>query len=246
MEALGIDIGGTGIKAAPVNTLTGQLLAERVRMDTPKSGKPADIAAIVQKLIQHFQWKGAVGCGFPAVVISGVAKTHGNLHKSWQDINVRELFEKKSNCSFTILNDADAAGLAIMEFGVGKGLRGKVLVVTIGTGIGSALFLDGHLISNTEFGRINSFKGEVIEQYASRSAMDREYLSQKKWAKRFDYYLHHIDSILSPDHIILGGGMSKKFDKFEKYLTVEVPVIGAQLQNDAGVIGSALASSNKD
>ncbi len=245
MKALGIDIGGTGIKAAPVNTLTGQLLAERVRIDTPKSGKPGDIAAIIRELIQHFEWNGSVGCGFPAVVISGVAKTHGNLHKSWQGINVQEFFEKSTNCSFTILNDADAAGLAIMKFGAGKGLGGKVLVVTIGTGIGSALFLDGHLISNTEFGRINSFKGEVIEQYASRSAMDREDISLKKWAKRFDYFLHHIDSILSPDHIILGGGMSKKFDKFEKHLTVNVPVIGAQLQNDAGIIGSALASLNK-
>lgn len=232
------------MKAAPVNIATGELLAERLRIDTPKSGKPADMTEIILDLIHHFKWKGAVGCGFPAVVKSGIAKTHSNLHKSWLEMNIKELFEKKSSCPFTILNDADAAGLAVMKFGVGKGLGGKVLVLTIGTGIGSALFINGQLVSNTEFGRINSFKGDAMELYASRSAKKREDLSLKKWSARFNYFLNHIDSIISPDHIIIGGGMSKKFDKFKEHLTVEAPVSVARFQNDAGIIGAGLATGD--
>lgn len=241
LEILGIDVGGTGIKGALVNIKTGELVSERFRLDTPNPSKPDAIAETIAEIIGHFNWKDQVGCGFPTVVSHGVAKMHSNLHKSWKGVNVEEMLSTKTNCDFTVINDADAAGLASIQFGHGKGLMGKVLFLTVGTGIGSALFIDGKLIPNLELGRINSFKGEEIELYASRRAKEEDDLSLKKWAKRFDYFLEHVDTIISPDHIIIGGGLSKKFDKFKKHLTTELPIQAAKKGNNAGIVGAALS-----
>lgn len=243
MEILGIDVGGTGIKAAPVDLSTGTLLAERNRIDTPRPAKPEALVEVIKAQIDFFNWTGPVGCGFPTVVVNGTCRTASNLHKSWVGVDIQKLFSDATGLPFKVINDADAAGLASMKFGLGKDLKGKVLFITIGTGIGSGLFQDGVLIPNLELGRINSKFGEPIENYTSKLAMKKDNLSIKKWAKRFDYFLHHIDLIISPEHVIIGGGMSKRFDEFKDYLTVDYPVQAAVKKNNAGIIGAALAAS---
>lgn len=242
MEVFGIDIGGSGVKGAPVNILTGELLAERVRVDTPQPSKPQAVANSIKELLDQFDWKGPVGCGFPMVISNGKARFKSNLHESWTDVQVDELFEQTTGHQYKVVNDADAAGLAEMTFGVGQGKTGKVLMITIGTGLGSGLFLDGKLIPNLELGHILGKKGEPIEFYASDAARKREDLSYAKWGKRFDFFLNHVNRILTPDLIILGGGSSKKYDKFKEFMTVPVPIEIAQYQNNAGIVGAALAA----
>lgn len=242
MEVFGIDIGGSGVKGAPVNILTGELLAERLRVETPQPSKPKALAEAVHELLRLFDWKGPVGCGFPMVISNGHARFKSNLHEDWTDVQVENLFNEISGHQYKVVNDADAAGLAEMTFGVGKGKMGKVLMITIGTGIGSGLFMDGKLIPNLELGHILSKKGESIELYASDAARKREDLSYAKWGKRFDFFLNHVNRILTPDLFILGGGSSKKYDKFKDVLTVPVPIEIAQYQNNAGIVGAALAA----
>ncbi len=242
MEALGIDIGGTGIKGAPVDTMTGALLTERFRLRTPQPATPEAMTDTVAKIVKHFDWKGPVGAGFPAIIQHGVARSAANIDPSWIGRNVRAMFEEASGCTFTVLNDADVAGMAEMRFGAGHGRSGVVLVLTLGTGIGSALFTDGHLVPNTEFGHIE-IAGKVAETKAADSARQREELSFKKWARRLDRYLDRLAFYLSPDLIIVGGGISKKHDKFLPLLTVDVEIEAAQLRNEAGIIGAAVAAA---
>lgn len=241
MEILGIDIGGSGIKGAPVDVDTGALLAPRYRIPTPKSGKPRPMAKTVAKVAAHFDWRGVVGCGFPAVVQEGVARTAANVHKSWIGTDVAALFTKVSGCPTRVINDADAAGLAEMAFGAGRDRKGVVLIVTIGTGLGTALFTDGHLSSNTEFGHIE-IRGRDAEKWASDAVRKRKKLKWKKWSKRMDEYLCTIERLVWPNLIILGGGVSKKDYKFIPRLTVKTQVVPAQLLNEAGIIGAALAA----
>jgi polyphosphate glucokinase len=242
MEILGIDIGGSGIKGAPVDIQTGELTQERFRVPTPKPSKPHSVADAVQILVDHFQWKGPIGCGFPTVVNNGMSVTKSNIHKSWVGVQVDELFEERTGLPVTVINDADAAGLAEMNFGAGVGKMGLVITVTIGTGLGTGVFYDGKLIPNFELGRVFYKNGEIIEYYAADSARKKENLSYKVWGKRFNKFLMHTNRILSPDLFIIGGGASKKLGKFETQITVDVPLLVAEKKNNAGIIGAAMAA----
>ncbi|NKI27313.1 ROK family protein [Arenibacter sp. 6A1] len=241
MEILGIDIGGSGIKGALVNMETGEMTTERFRIPTPKSRKPKAMAKVVAEIVAHFNYKGPIGCGFPTVIKNGVCKTPGNLHKKWKGVKVDELFSEATGLPVTVVNDADAATHASMKFGVGKDKDGFVVMITIGTGLGSGAFLDGKLIPNMELGQLPYKKYDKIELWAAASAKERENLSYKKWGKRFNVFLEYIELIVSPDLIILGGGTSKDWDSFKEYITIETPVIPATLQNNAGIIGAAAA-----
>lgn len=241
METLGIDIGGSGIKGAPVDTETGALLAPRYRIQTPRPSKPRPVAEIVAEITRHFEWNGPVGCGFPSAIRQGVALTAANIHKKWIGTNVAELFSENTGCPVTVINDADAAGLAEMAFGAGRDKRGVVLIVTIGTGLGTALFTNGHLLPNAELGHIE-INGYDAETRASDAARKRDKLSWRKWAGRLDEYLHHLENLIWPDLIILGGGVSKKYDRFLPHLTVQAEVVPAQLLNEAGIVGAAMAA----
>jgi len=245
MAVLGIDIGGSGIKGALVDLETGKLLTERHRISTPKGRTPKDMAKVVQKLITHFDYKGKVGCGFPTVIKNGVCKSHGNLDKSWLNLNVETLLEDKTGLDFTVINDADAAGYAAMSYGIGKGKKGLVIMITIGTGLGSGVFFNGELIPNFELGQFPYKKHKKIELWAAASAKEREELSYKKWGKRFNKFLKYVDLITAPDLILLGGGTSKDFDQFKEYITIDTPVIPAVLKNQAGIIGAAAATLYK-
>ena len=247
MKVLGIDIGGTGIKAAIVNTITGELLSERHRIDTPKPSEPKAVAKVIKEIVKHFDWKGPVGCCFPTIVVDGQCKHHGNLSKEWIDVKADKLFKKECNgIPFYVSNDADLAGVAEMNLGAGKDKKGKVFVITIGTGIGSALFYKGKLIPNVELGRIYHTDGKIIEKFASDSARKREELTLAEWAKRFDVFLNHIKIIHTPELFILCGGISKKFDNFKEHLTVDVPIKVAKFKNNAGIIGAAMYAHKKN
>jgi polyphosphate glucokinase len=240
MEVLGIDIGGSGIKGAPVDTETGVMLASRYRIKTPQPAKPKPVAKVVAEIAQHYNWNGPIGCGFPAAMRNGVVLTAANIHKKWIDTNADQLFSDVTGCPVCVINDADAAGLAEMTFGAGQGHKGVTIVVTIGTGLGTALFTGGHLLPNAELGHIE-IDGKDAELRASDAARKREKLSWKKWGKRFSKYLNVLESLLWPEMFILGGGTSKRFDKFADYLDVNACVRPAKLRNEAGIVGAALA-----
>jgi polyphosphate glucokinase len=240
VEILGIDIGGTGIKGAPVDTLTGALLGERFRLLTPSPATPAAMSATVAEVAAHFSWHGPIGCGFPAAIRGGKVRTAGHVAKEWIGCEPEKLFQEATGCPVTVLNDADAAGYAEMRFGAGQGRDGVVLIVTLGTGIGTALFIDGHLVPNTELGHIE-IRGKDAEVRAAAGVRERKDLSWKKWARRVDEYLKYMNAYLWPDLIIIGGGVSKKADKFLPLLTVETEVVPAQMENDAGIVGAAVA-----
>lgn len=240
MKILGIDIGGSGIKGAPVETETGQMLAPRLRLPTPPSARPEPMIDIVTTIAQNFQWTGPIGCGFPGVVRNGVTLSAANVSKKWVGFHTAEIIAEKTGCPTCVVNDADAAGLAEVTFGSGKDRRGVVLVVTIGTGLGTSLFIDGRLLPNAELGHIE-IGGEDAESRASDAARKREKLSWKKWGGRFNKYLNTLCKLHSPDLIILGGGVSSKFDKFSRYLDVPTELVLATLLNEAGIVGAALA-----
>ena len=243
MDILGIDIGGTGIKGAPVDTDTGTLLAKRYRQLTPDGAKPGPIAEVVKSVAIQFDWHAPIGCGFPAVIRNGVAETAANINQKWIGTNVAQLFSEATGCPVYVVNDADAAGLAEVTFGAGKGVRGVVMMITIGTGLGSALFIDGKLVPNTELGHIEVECNEA-ESIASDVVRKQQDLSWKKWAKRLDKYLNTLENLFFPDLMILGGGAVKKQDQFLPLLTLHTRVIPAELGNDAGIVGAALAAKH--
>lgn len=255
MEMLGIDIGGSGIKGAIVNTETGELLTERHRIPTPQPALPLAVADVVREIVEHFNWQGAVGCCFPTVVKRGKCITKSNMHKDWVGVQIDELFSKVcGGLPFYVANDADLAGVAEMTLGVGKGKQGKVMMITIGTGLGTGLFYNGVLIPNLELGHVRHTNGKPIEHFAADSARKRDGLKTKEWAVRFDEFLHHVIRVFSPDYFILGGGQSKKYGKFKNIITVDVPIDVAYFLNNAGIVGAAmyvkkqsvLDNSNKD
>ena len=239
---LGIDIGGTGVKAAPVDVATGGLLAERVKLPTPNPAVPDQVAQVIGQLIDHFGWRGPVGITFPGVVSGGIIRTAANLDRAWIGIDAVRFFGDATRQPVTVLNDADAAGLAEMRFGSGKGQQGTVLMLTFGTGIGSALFYNEVLVPNTEFGHIE-IHGKDAEARASERAREVGDLSWEKWADRVDTYLDKMEALLSPDLFIIGGGISRKSDKFLPRLTLHAPVVPAALHNDAGIVGAAMAAA---
>jgi polyphosphate glucokinase len=242
MEILGIDIGGSGIKGAPVNLETGKLASERHRIATPLPATPEAVAEVVAEIAQHFNWQGPIGCAFPAVIKNGVVHTAANIDHSWIGTNGEQLFNAKTGCPVLLLNDADAAAIAEMELGAGKGHDGVVIVHTFGTGIGSAIFFNGQLLPNTEFGRLE-IRCQEAEQQASARNRTEEGLKWKTWAWRVNEFLGRMDALFWPDLFIIGGGVSNKYDKFLHLLQTRAEIVPAQMQNQAGIIGAAIAAA---
>jgi len=222
MEILGIDVGGSGIKGAIVNVETGKLITEKHRIPTPQGAKPADVADVVNQLVAHFDWKGKVGCGFPAIISHGTALSSGNIDKSWRGTNVEALFSKRTGLDFKVANDADVASIAEMHFGIGKGKDGTVITITIGTGLGSGLFSNGVLVPNIELGHMSYKKYKAIEHFAADSARKRDNLTYEEWGKRFNKFLKLVEVMFSP-----------------------APVVAAQFENNAGIVGAALCVVEK-
>ncbi|MEO9894485.1 polyphosphate--glucose phosphotransferase [Aurantibacter sp.] len=242
MVVLGIDIGGSGMKGALVNSITGEMLTKRHRIPTPEGRKPKDMAKVVAQLVEHFDHKGPIGIGFPTKIKHGICKSPGNLHKKWTGVNVKELFSEATGLPVVVVNDADAAGYATMNYGIGKDKKGLVVMITIGTGLGSGAFFDGELIPNFELGQIPYKKFKKIELWAADSAKSREELSYKQWGKRFNKFLTLVELIVAPDLIILGGGASKDFNQYKNCIKIETPVVPAELRNSAGIVGAAAAA----
>lgn len=245
MEILGIDIGGSSLKGAIVNVETGEINTATHRIPTPEAREPEGIALAVKQMLDHFNYTGIVGCGFPTIVKNGICKHEGNLSKEWVNVDVDALFEKTTGTQFTVINDADAAGLAEVKFGAGRGKEGFVLMITVGTGLGSGAYIDGELIPNFELGQIPYKDFEKIEEWAASSIKTEQNLSYEEWGSRFNVFLNYIHKILNPDVILVGGGISNDWDKFEKYLKVDTPLIPAELRNNSGILGAAIAAKNK-
>jgi polyphosphate glucokinase len=240
MKVLGIDVGGSGIKGAPVDLETGTLCGDRFRLTTPQPASPKAVNHTIKSIIKHFDWKGKVGIGFPAAIKHGIVSTAANIDDGWIGLNIAQLISEETGCEAHAVNDADAAGLAEMVFGSSKGYTGVVMVITVGTGLGTALFSDGTLVPNTELGHITMYNMDA-ELYASDAVRKKEDLSWKKWAKRFNEYLFELEKLIWPDLIIIGGGVSKKNEKFFSYLTTNAKILPAKLQNEAGIVGAALS-----
>jgi polyphosphate glucokinase len=243
VEVLGIDIGGSGIKAAPVDAASGTLTAARVKVPTPRPAKPAAVVDAVKGLVAEFGWSGPAGITFPGVVTGGITRTAANLDPAWIGLDAHGLFSRATGLNLSMLNDADAAGLAEMKFGAGAGERGTVLMLTFGTGIGSALFAGGLLVPNTEFGHIE-IHGKDAEERASERAREDHDLSWVKWAGRVAEYLGRVEALVWPDLFIIGGGISRRADKFVPLLTsVQARIVPATLHNDAGIVGAAMTAA---
>jgi polyphosphate glucokinase len=239
-HVLGIDIGGTGVKAAPVDTETGQLMEDRRKIETPHPATPEAVIDVVKHLVDDFKWTGSAGITFPGVVVNGVIQTAANLDHGWIGVDATTLLGAETELKVTVINDADAAGVAEMKFGAGKDVDGTVLLLTLGTGIGSALFFNGVLVPNTEFGHIQ-IRGKDAEKRASELAREQHDLSWGDWAGRVNEYLEHMEALLSPDLFIIGGGVSRKADKFLPLLTgLRAKIVPAALHNDAGIVGAAM------
>jgi polyphosphate glucokinase len=241
MATLGIDIGGSGVKGAPVDTALGELLAERIRVPTPQ---PSDVTSVVEAVAQvaaGFDDFDRVGVTFPGVVVDGITRTAANVDKSWLDAPAAGVFSDRLGKPVTVLNDADAAGVAEVAFGAGRGQSGLIMMLTFGTGIGSALFLDGVLIPNTELGHLE-LDGKDAEVRASDRAREVEEMSWEKWAERVEAYLRHVEMLLSPRLFIIGGGVSKKSDRFFPLIDIRTPMVPATLLNNAGIIGAAVTA----
>lgn len=240
MKVLGIDIGGSAFKGAPVDTKTGRLLAERHRVEITSPCSIRDGLAAARAIVKHFNWKGPVGIGFPGIVEDGRIGEVGNLGDVWVGQNGATLFRRATGCRVRLVNDADAAGLAEMQFGRGRGKKGTVILLTFGTGIGSALFRDGRLFPNAELGHI-PWRGRPFERYAAASVRKRARLEWPEWAQRVNVYLGVVERLFAPRLLIIGGGVSKKADKYLQFIRTRAPVVPARLNNDAGIVGAALA-----
>ena len=236
---LGIDVGASGIKGALVDMNNGKLHGERFRVPTPQPATPEAMAGAFAEIVEFFNYKGPVGCGFPTIVKHGVANSAANIDKSWIGTNIEKVFGEACGCPVYATNDADAAGVAEMQHGMGVGVQGLVILITIGTGLGSALFYKGQLIPNTELGHVLWKNGKAAETWCSSGARSRLKISRSEWAKRFNEYLQHLELLFSPDLFILGGGESKMFDQYQHLLHTQATVVPAKLLNNAGIIGAA-------
>jgi polyphosphate glucokinase len=240
MDVFGLDIGGSGIKGAPVNTRTGKLIGGRVRAPTPRAGRPDDVVATAVKVVSRAGWDGPVGVGFPGVVKEGVIHTAANVDKSFIGFDLGERLRQELGSPIQIVNDADAAGLAEIRWGAGVGVEGVVLMLTLGTGIGTALFIGGKLVPNTELGHIELHGGDA-EAYASDRARKVANLSWNEWSARLVEYLRKMEDLLWPDLIIIGGGVSKRSEKFLPQVKTRTEIVPAEMLNAAGIAGAALA-----
>ena len=241
MKVLGVDIGGSGIKGAIVDTDAGEFVTERLRIETPQPSKPAAVAAVVGEIAAHFAWEAAIGCTFPAVVQRGVTMTAANVDRGWIGADAKRLLEEATGNPVIVLNDADAAGIAEMKFGAGREREGLVAILTLGTGIGSSLFMDGRLVPNTELGHL-IIRGKDAEERATDRARQQRGYSWKQWGKRVSEYLEYLESLITPDLFIIGGGVSKRYQKFFPYIKCKTEIVPAQLRNRAGIIGAAVAA----
>ena len=245
--AIGIDVGGSGIKAAVVNVDSGQFVSERLRVVTPIPATPQAVITSIGRLVRRLAKASAldsaapVGVGLPGVTMDQTLMSAANIDPTWVGFPVIERLRKVTGRPVSIVNDADAAGIAEMRFGVGRGRRGVVIFLTLGTGLGSGVFIDGILVPNTEFGQME-IRGRPAERRSSAVARTRRGLSWKAWAQDLDEHLHRIDDLLSPTLMILGGGVSKRSDRFMPFLTLRCPVVPAQLLNDAGIVGAAIVA----
>ncbi len=248
MDILGIDIGGSGIKGALVNIKKGKLLTERHRIPTPQPSTPEAVANTVAKLAKHFKWKGPIGCTFPAIIKKGVTLSASNVDKTWIGTDADALFEKRTGCHVTMVNDADAAGIAEVTHGAGKDEGGLIIMLTFGTGIGSGMFVNRNLIPNAELGHLKWNDGNKAEAWAAASARERENLDWEVWADRVNAYLQHVEFLFSPDLFILGGGVSnkKKRNLWMPYLDLKTKTVAAEFGNNAGIVGAAMAAMNKE
>ena len=239
--ALGIDIGGSGIKGALVHTATGKLITQRVRIATPQPSTPDAVAAVVRQIAEQLGGQSPIGATFPAVIQHGVARSAANVDKSWIGTDVDEAFTKATSRSVIVLNDADAAGVAEARFGAAKDVKGVVILLTFGTGIGSALLMDGELVPNTELGHLE-LDGHDAETRAAASVKDEHKMSYAKWSKRVQAYMSHVERLFTPDLFVVGGGVSKDSAKWVPLLDLHTPVKPAVLLNNAGIVGAAMAA----
>jgi len=242
---LGFDIGGTGMRAAPVDCQTGLLAGDAFRLPTPNPSDPEPIFEQIQIMIDHFSWRGAIGCGFPATVKGGVVRFLGNLSQKWIGVPILAELQRMTTSQVTVINDADSAALAEMHFGAGRKRNndrdGTVLLITLGTSIGTAVFTDGHLLPHTEFGHIE-IDGKIAERWAATVERERKGLSWEEWGRQVDRFLQKMELLLSPDLIIVGGGVSAAWEKFFPYLKLRAEVLPATMGNDAGIVGASLAA----
>ncbi len=242
--AFGIDIGGSGMKAAPVDIDTGELLDQRYRLPTPKPGTPREVAGVAHELLRWFEWDGPVGCAFPAPVVNSTAKWVAHLDDSWTGVDIAAAMGDQIGASVTVINDADAAGIAEMAHGAGAGRQGTVCFTAFGTGIGSSVFVDGRLVPNTEFGHLYlAGHDSQVERWAAAKIRQRDDLDWPTWVGRIKQYLEHLETIISPDLFILGGGISKDFDVWGPLLEIDTEIAVAQMRNNAGIVGAAMASA---
>ncbi len=239
---LGVDIGGSGVKGAPVDLSTGELVAERRRLETPQPSTPDAVAAAMAEVVGAFATDGPIGCTFPGIVQQGVVRSAANMDPSWIDTDAAALFADATGRPVVVLNDADAAGLAEARFGAARGREGVVLVLTFGTGIGSALLNDGELVPNTELGHLE-LDGHDAESRAAAAVREDEDLSWEEWGERVDRYLQHLEWLFTPDLFVVGGGVSKRFDKFADQLHLKTEIVPAELRNNAGIAGAALVAA---
>lgn len=242
MEVLGIDIGGSGIKGAIVDSNKGDFVGDRLRIPTPQPAKPLSVAKVVARITSHFDWNAPIGCTFPAVVKRGVTLSAANVDKSWVGTDAAALLQKHTGNPVLMLNDADAAGIAEMKFGAGQGVDGLVVILTLGTGIGSSLFMDGKLVPNTEFGHL-LIRGKDAEARASDRAREQKGFTWKQWGKRLSEYLQYLEALITPDLYIIGGGVSKRYQNFFPHIKCATQIVPAQLRNRAGIIGAAIAAA---
>lgn len=240
MKVLGIDIGGSSLKGAPVDLTTGELLEKATRVETPKKLTPEQMADAVTEIARRFKWRGAIGCGFPGVVREGVNTFAGNMDQSFLGRNVDELFRTATKRRVHVINDADAAGLAEMHYGAGRDRKGMVMMLTFGTGVGSGFFQDGHLVPNTELGHL-PMRGRSAEKWVAASVKEKKKLSYKEWGGRVNQYLELVEMLFNPDLMIIGGGISADHAKWTKYVKIKTELVPAAFHNDAGIVGAALA-----
>jgi polyphosphate glucokinase len=241
----GVDVGGSGIKGAIVDPITGRLTEKRRRIPTPQPSTPEAVARTVNDIVRHFRWSGPIGVTVPGVVQAGVVSTAANIDDGWIGTNAAELMTDVTGQPVRVLNDADAAGIAEMRYGAGAGVSGLIVLLTFGTGIGSAMFYDGVLIPNTEFGHLE-FRGGDAEWYAAARNVERDEMDLVTWSGRAGEFLRYLESVLTPDLFVFGGGISKRFDEFSSNLDVATPVRAAELRNNAGIVGAALAGPGLD
>ena len=244
MHTLGIDIGGSGIKGALVDTESGEMVTDRLRIPTPQPAKPQAVIGVLKQIVDHFAYSGPIGVGIPAIVINGVTHSAANIDNDWIGFASQQAMVEATGCPVTLANDADVAGVAEVRFGAGKGQSGTVMIFTLGTGIGSAVFVNGRLVPNTELGHLflRNMKKDA-EEYAAERIRDEKNLSWKQWGKRLNTYFQHIEFLFSPELIIIGGGVSKKHEEFLHFIKTRAPIVPAELRNEAGIIGAAVLAA---